>query len=525
MDLLEAKGKHKVEDLSKVRIKPFNLKKRNYPFIGRKKIIHNILNILNSENKIINICGEKGIGKTEIIKELAYNAYRLNYYSFIYYFCLNKNLTSIEDLKKKFREIDNLKVPTTNQPNDTSILIILDHCDLLIKNNYNQFNLLINSFISNQNFFIFTTLKEISEKTLNCYSIRIPVLDYEEENENIYMFLNICKRKIEMAEIDVDENIKNSNTPGKSLIDLLKMSTRIRKCRGLPNYIKQLAKRCSTQSLMYIKMSFPNENIEIIPFINQSIAKDLNKTYCSPYKFPLLMKSSGIEINPNSDSKNNSFNSLYHNQNSNISGQSLTQSVFLHGTNKFSNSIFEKDEGNYSKKESANIDNHLSDDGKNSLRTKNSGIRKNSITLEEILEENDHGKDSKYISKMSIFLFLSKGSKDSKSSCKLSINCPFSKSSDELFPVEKSVPTTNRNSINNFEDNLELDSLVSCRKAVLYEKRKMNENNIFKLANEIKEEDKNPHFSWINKIEVPKTFKIFNTIASKFKYNLQKNKN
>ena len=95
----------KQPDLSKVKKKPLNLKKRNYPFVGRKQLIHDILDKLYSSIKILNIYGESGVGKTELLKELGYFAYQRNYYYSIFYFAL-KHLTSIEGLKAMFSEQD-----------------------------------------------------------------------------------------------------------------------------------------------------------------------------------------------------------------------------------------------------------------------------------------------------------------------------------------------------------------------------------------------------------------------------------
>jgi len=103
----------KEPDLSKVRIKPINLKKRTYPFINRKKLLHDILFDLYSSIKILNIYGETGVGKTELVKELGYYAYQRSYYSSIYYFSL-KSLTSIEVLKALFNEHDLNNIITNN---------------------------------------------------------------------------------------------------------------------------------------------------------------------------------------------------------------------------------------------------------------------------------------------------------------------------------------------------------------------------------------------------------------------------
>jgi DNA replication protein DnaC len=109
--MLDGSNNQKEPNLSKMKERPINLKRRDFPFVGRRKLIYDILSKLTGSMKIPiqNIFGEPGSGKTELLHELGNYAYQRNYFRSIFYFSL-KSLASIEALKQLFNEYNLSKV-------------------------------------------------------------------------------------------------------------------------------------------------------------------------------------------------------------------------------------------------------------------------------------------------------------------------------------------------------------------------------------------------------------------------------
>ena len=326
------------------------------------------------------------------------------------------------------------------------------------------------------------------------------VLGFEKEEEYIYMFLNCCKRNIIKSEIDIEET-SYCLLDDSSLIDLLKRSFRIRKCGGLPKYIKMLADRCSTISLKYVKIDFISDKIN--HFIENIL--EGNKTFTSPHSFNIISKLRQIETNRSSNgnssvnSPNTSINKGKKNTSINFNlPYNATQTVFLKRSNdiqKRLSGIEEKEEEITSRKESRkeneDVENEI-DINRIAIRGKNSIHRQKSESLEIIKEE------------------FSLKKKESK----LNLNCPFNKTPETDNQLETNITAfTDTRLKKEIGDNLNNDSieptsnnLLSSVKNNLYEKNRQQ-----LLSETIPNEDTNNHISlnnFLTRINGKKNLKV-----------------
>ncbi len=324
----------------------------------------------------------------------------------------------------------------------------------------------------------------------------------EKEEEYIYMFLNCCKRNINKSEIDIEEN-SSSQLEENTLIDLLKRSFRIRKCGGIPKYIKMLAERCSTISLKYVKIDFISEKINCLI---ESI-REGNKTFTSPHSFNIISKLRQIETNRSSkgnssvNSPNTSMNMGKKSSNFNFNLPSnATQTVFFKRSNdihKRLSGIDEKEEEITSRKESRKENEEDENENENeiemnriSIRGKNSLQRQKSENLEIIREE----------------------SSVTKKETKLSFNCPFTRTPETPILYDNMLSSITeiklrKESLDNMNDCIEPKSnnLLSSVKNMI---EKSKQNSVTEIT---PNDDTNPHLplnSVLSRINGRKNLKV-----------------
>jgi hypothetical protein len=322
----------------------------------------------------------------------------------------------------------------------------------------------------------------------------------EKEEEYIYMFLNCCKRNINKSEIDIEEN-SCSQLEENTLIDLLKRSLRIRKCGGIPKYIKMLADRCSTISLKYVKIDFISEKINCLI---ESI-REGNKTFTSPHSFNIISKLRQTETNRSSkgnssvNSPNTSMNMGKKSSNFNFNLPSnATQTVFYKRCNdihKRLSGIEEKEEEITSRKESRkeNEENENENDieiNRISIWGKNSIQKQKSENLEIIREEKSMNKKE----------------------YKLSLNCPFTRTPETPILYDNNLSSITeiklrKESLENMNDCIEPknNNLLSSVKNII-EKNKQNS-----VTEATPNDDTNSHLplnSFLSRINGRKNLKV-----------------
>jgi hypothetical protein len=316
----------KLMELSKLRARIVNVDKRNSVMIGRKKETYfAIKNFTFNEGKNLNIYGENLLGRTLLSKEICYYlSVRQKFRDGIFYLDISE-ITSIEALRdlfdkyqinsaieqnKKYYSTGHISKTQPYSQDDKRILVVLDNCDKIIKHCENQFFLFIFSInkergerknsITNSSrtilFLLISHKKIINANFLHSEYLHLYPLD---RKESITLFLCYCQREINLNEIDSDEQVgtgrnsylnSNLNNPSNvnnvnnlnsnfSLFEHLGHSKRLKACRGIPAFIKQLASLANECNLDRI----PYEAFIPKKMLNSLLAKEGFVEYKSFY--------------------------------------------------------------------------------------------------------------------------------------------------------------------------------------------------------------------------------------------------
>jgi hypothetical protein len=266
----------KILDLSKVRARMHNIRKRNHAVIGRKReIYHSVKMIKNFV--FFNLYGETGSGKTLLSKEICYFLYMRNYFrDGIFYFDINE-VRNVEKIKHLFHEADvytaleELKRISPQEKNlERKLLVVFDNADKIVKYNENQFFIFLKSFNKDMNHphihFLIISSKEIDNENVT-ENMELPPLSHQ---ESCYFFLYYLKRNVDKQEIDIDpieltDGYASLMERITSMNDLVGVSLRLKACKGKPKYIRKLAELAHNKALKTIDwkdLNLPRKKIK-----------------------------------------------------------------------------------------------------------------------------------------------------------------------------------------------------------------------------------------------------------------------
>ena len=139
------------------------------PLTGRLKEIFKAIYTLsrpnNRKNKLVNVIGPDGIGKTRVLQEIAYGLNsRFFFQEGIFYFDL-RGVNSIEKARNRVKELKiGGKFSVLLQHESQKCLLILDNVDSLIKNHTTNFDWWLLEMINKFNLKIIIS----SKKEYNC---------------------------------------------------------------------------------------------------------------------------------------------------------------------------------------------------------------------------------------------------------------------------------------------------------------------------------------------------------------------
>lgn len=272
-------------DLSKVRARMHNIKKRNHAVIGRKReIYHSVKMIKNFP--FFNLYGEPGSGKTLLSKEICYFLYMRNHFrDGIFYFDINE-VRNVEKIKHLFHEADvytaleelkKISISPQSQEQllnaERKLLVVFDNADKIVKYNENQFFIFLKSFnkdINNSNntliHFLIISSKKIENEHIS-ENIELPALSHE---ESCYFLLYYLKRNVDKQEIDIDpieltDGYQCLIERMSCMNDLVGVSLRLKACKGKPKYLRKLAELAHNKAIKTIDwkdLNLPRKKIK-----------------------------------------------------------------------------------------------------------------------------------------------------------------------------------------------------------------------------------------------------------------------
>jgi Ni2+-binding GTPase involved in maturation of urease and hydrogenase len=140
-------------ELSSIR-GPCNVKNDGPPqktYVGRQGEMFNIIEVL-AQTRCINLFGAEGMGKTELVKQIAYFLYVRNRFPDGIYLIDLKDHHTLEDVYRDFKNQGFSGFSTDIDPKsfllDKKILFILENCEVMIQKAPHTFNSLLQKFVN-----------------------------------------------------------------------------------------------------------------------------------------------------------------------------------------------------------------------------------------------------------------------------------------------------------------------------------------------------------------------------------------